>query len=80
MAIVLITVFAYSSFTLLRFLLIDQQRRRLKAILREAEREIVENGEISLSTKSAIENTQKEYQSEKYREWKRDSEIRKRFN
>ena len=76
----LLIMFAYFAFSFLGLLFADGQRRRLRRLLREIEKDIVNNGEIGMKNQSALEEMQREYQSDMYRQYLRDEEIRKRFN
>lgn len=78
--ITIIFSFFYSFYKLAFFLVTSSQRRELKKLLKEIEKDIVEGRGVSMEHDSILKKFESNYASERRREFLRDQEIRKRFN
>ncbi len=72
--------FFYSFYKLSSFLVIDSQRRELKKLLKEIEKDIVDGRGMSMEHDSILKQFETNYSSERSREFLRDQEIRNRYN
>lgn len=78
--ITILFTFFYSFYKLSSFLVISNQRKKLKKLLKEIEKDIIEGHDISAEHERQLKKYVNEYSGERAREFLRDQSIRERYN